>query len=901
MAPPPDMPVAEGDPTSLLHQFMGTFIHELQARTIPWTLENPTDACVWEQQCFTYAIAHGLFVDCHACAFGSGQKLPTTFLVSHHQFSVLARLCDGTHAHASQQTGDKAKDFEYPSLLCQDYAAALNSIAAAAHLFPAQHASAKSRIRPQIQTRGRAVPQIIPEYLRVESLCLAAVPPTDAKQRLVNPCQHIPIGSKLLRSEAKWGTCLEPRFLCVFGVYRSPSEFVDVARQLWHPFDELHNLPDSMIRVLFKHLTSSPWEITRLRIETLERWTRIARSLLPLEADLHDTMHPSVRQILAPKRILLMKEIAHEIQWPDTELFDELIAGFRLVGNATPSNVFKRGITLASLSEEQLAANTKVLRPAILGRLRLAANNVHQKELFDITMSEASEKPWLEGPYSPAQVTERLGPSWLPVRRFAIAQKGKLRAIDDFKENTLNCTFASVEKVELRTMDNVLWSLLVLIRYMLHCHDVHFTLSMGEVLTGKVHPEWKRAEVSFRTTCVDLKSAYKQLPLSPKEQHRTVVSMWNPYEGQPACFLLRVLPFGASASVHHFLRVSAFLQAAGLHMGLCWASYFDDFVTVSHKYHEQSSLAAALGLFKLLGFACSEDKLKPFACSSEMLGVDLDAGESPKGIIKVRNRPTRTAELVTLLEKFLDTKTLEPASLPSALGRLQFAEAQIWGRAGRLALSDLRSFEKSSSRQVQLDRRAEVAIKMLRDKLASGKPRTLMALPKVKPFVLFTDGALEYDVDGLAVASIGAVLMSPTGEVLVFGARVPPTVLKAWQVDGKVHVVGLIELYALLVAVKTWGHLWENQRVICFTDSWPVFDVVVRGNSKEPVWRDLLLVLENLEERNPTMLWMARVPSASNPADFPSRGDVQPLSFLRPFKVDQASCPISDSTLASTI
>jgi len=40
---------------------------------------------------------------------------------------------------------------------------------------------------------------------------------------------------------------------------------------------------------------------------------------------------------------------------------------------------------------------------------------------------------------------------------FAVRQKNKTRPIDDFRENTLNETFGSAEKLELRTMDHVLW------------------------------------------------------------------------------------------------------------------------------------------------------------------------------------------------------------------------------------------------------------------------------------------------------------------------------------------------------------------------------------------------------------------------------------------------------------
>ena len=125
--------------------------------------------------------------------------------------------------------------------------------------------------------------------------------------------------------------------------------------------------------------------------------------------------------------------------------------------------------------------------------------------------------------------------------------------------------------------------------------------------------------------------------------------------------------------------------------------------------------------------------------------------------------------------------------------------------------------------------------------------------------------------------------------------------MKSWQVNEKEHVVGLVELYAVAVAFQTWEDKLKDQRVICFTDSWPVFDVVVKGNSTKPEWRDLLLIIEDLDERSPMLLWMARVPSKSNPADAPSRFAVHDIDFLRPFEVCKPVCPITGKRLASKI
>lgn len=76
-------------------------------------------------------------------------------------------------------------------------------------------------------------------------------------------------------------------------------------------------------------------------------------------------------------------------------------------------------------------------------------------------------------------------------------------------------------------MECVLWSLIVIAKYVRFLGEVEFVLSDGTLLSGSVRPVWKQERFKMSSICVDLKSAYKQLPWNPCEYHRTVVSLWN--------------------------------------------------------------------------------------------------------------------------------------------------------------------------------------------------------------------------------------------------------------------------------------------------------------------------------------------------------------------------------------
>ena len=104
---------------------------------------------------------------------------------------------------------------------------------------------------------------------------------------------------------------------------------------------------------------------------------------------------------------------------------------------------------------------------------------------------------------------------------------------------------------------------------------------------------------------------------------------------------MNTLPFGAVASVHHFLRVGALLQDIGCRALLCRSSYFDDFPLVTHLMNEASTMSMAKSLLRLLGFSFAEDKLWPFQLLAEMLGVELDLSGAPEGQLRVRNKASR--------------------------------------------------------------------------------------------------------------------------------------------------------------------------------------------------------------------------------------------------------------------
>ena len=280
--------------------------------------------------------------------------------------------------------------------------------------------------------------------------------------------------------------------------------------------------------------------------------------------------------------------------------------------------------------------------------------------------------------------------------------------------------------------------------------------------------------------------------------------------------------------------------------------YYDDYPCVTPSMLASNTDSTTHSVAKLLGFALSE-KEGPFSTATETLGVVLDTADPAMDAVKVANKPDRAKALATALFDIMASGEVSVADMPATLGRLQFAEAQILGRTGKLALADLRSFESRSGRIALTDDRIG-ALSVLRHRLMHA------ASLAESPVLVFTDFACEPSGNGFT-ATVGGVLLVPsTGLKLVFGCHVPNKVVSQWA-EGRKHIIGQIERYAVVLARVLWSKHLSNSRVIFFVDHSGVLSACINGCSHDSSWRELLLHLEEADESALCLGWWHRVPS----------------------------------------
>lgn len=530
--------------------------------------------------------------------------------------------------------------------------------------------------------------------------------------------------------------------------------------------------------------------------------------------------------------------------YPDCEVFDEVVEGIQLSGVAPFVQSFEQCFKPAKITEAELASTARAARVGLLASIRSSGDPDVDDEVYSKTLDEL-RCGWLDGPIEPHDLPE----SAVVSRRFGIKQvsgdKTKVRLIDDFSASSVNATVQVDSAAKLHTL------------------DVAAALCM-ELLKSSPDKQWMGKTV-------DLSAAYRQLGISPASKWVSYIAVYDPESRAPKIFSMRALPFGASRSVYAFLRTAHSLWWLGCKMlKLTWSNFFDDFITLAREQESESVSVMVLQFFKLLGWAVSDgEKDLPFAQVFKALGVQIDLSLWKEGKAKFANTEKRVSELVGTIEKILGSGNLPAAEALSLRGRMQFAHSQLWGRSSKLCLNAVTSHAYATNGS-KIDEVLIHHLNAFKSFLMKSRPREVTAT-WATPMFVFTDASFNPE-DKDWPCGLGGVLLDPWGNqlsALKFGLNNED--LQTLGFPGKSTVIFEAELLALLVCFTVWKKQLHNRPCVFFIDNNATRDVSISGRARSWPGSSLVASLLSLEDSSGVNAWYARVPSSSNIADSPSR------------------------------
>ena len=748
------------------------------------------------------------------------------------------------------------------------------------------------------------------EYLGFVVLNCSQAMPVDPKLRTSSAAMSLPMGSRLLQlyvngewkkvsdlqhlclqecplCRCKWGSgkgCDEVK--CKYGIYRSYAQWHEEAKMKLFPMDVACSLKAWQIKALTRMLTLSPLQLIEHRKFVVNWLINIVKKHQVDEDKFQEKKPNHIKLVCKLKRILTMKSLVQAIKKDYQFLENGLMHGFDLTSELGMSGWFPAAQepTRPTLSREDLLRSSTRLIHEVITSGCSPGPCQDVAALHDVTMQEVV-KGWAKGPLTANELDMQYGVGrWCPAHRFGIHQSSagrtKLRPIDDFTVHGHNSCAGACEQLDIGGLDEI-----IAISRALGAAMQTGTLDVRDIQGVRtcisINPDWVGRNLVIRS--LDLKSAYKQLPVSERDLCCSIVYTNKPDSDGVLFWQLFSLPFGSVSSVYAFNAYSRMIEVALCELcAIPVSSYFDDFVAFDTDTTSNSASHSMEALLDALGWEFDKDgdKHNEFGKDKIILGASVQVLEEG---LKIGNTQTRLAQIEEEVGDIIARSSWTASIASKVMGRLNFARSLVSGRPLQTAMWTLSQRASGGRRQENLTSDELKALEAIQRYTRVAVPRTIPFLPSQASAILYTDGSVE---DGRA--RYGAVLFLEGARPRVIQEEVPQYLVDEWFRLGSKHCIAQTELIPVLKAKQTWKNQLRDVDLLHYTDNEAVRGALIRGSTSSLASRDLLqqILLCELELQGRT--WVSRIPSESNPADLPSRGRWKEL--IEPFACIKDIC-----------
>eukprot|EP00438_Fugacium_kawagutii_P004538 Skav222280 [mRNA] locus=scaffold807:136980:138029:- [translate_table: standard] len=253
-----------------------------------------------------------------------------------------------------------------------------------------------------------------------------------------------------------------------------------------------------------------------------------------------------------------------------------------------------------------------------------------------------------------------------------------------------------------------------------------------------------------------------------------------------------------------------------------------------------------------------------------ILGVTYDLKD-----MRLLIKQSRKEEIVDEIDSILASKLLSPGQAGKLRGKLMFGASQLWGKVGRAFLRSLSERQYMKFPKNEINKAIKLSLEKWRDLVLEGPPREIeMIKPRCSDFVLFTDGSFPDGKPGSPLKPwIGGVLFSKGSTPLQFSAEVPMALIEQWL--PRKSQIAMVEMFAVVVALKTFEEKLKGSWALLFVDSESVQGALVKGYSAKEDLCELVGKFWDIAQSIKIYLYIDRVPTDANPSDPPSRENIR--------------------------
>ena len=232
------------------------------------------------------------------------------------------------------------------------------------------------------------------------------------------------------------------------------------------------------------------------------------------------------------------------------------------------------------------------------------------------------------------------------------------------------------------------------------------------------------------------------------------------------------------------------------------------------------------------------------------------------------------------IQGILSSDVLDPGTAGKLKGKLMFGASQLWGKVGRAFLrviSERQYMRLPLGPKFGLDPPLREALKQWLVLIEAGPPRTIdRQISKRADVVIFTDGFTPDPREALATRlpdRVGAVLFDRRlTKPRQFSEVIPWSISRKW-LHRSTQIIP-IEMMAPVLALETFADRLVNADVILLIDSEAVEAALIKGYSSRSDVCEIISIFWERALRLRCRIFIDRVSTDANPADWPSRNDL---------------------------
>ena len=316
---------------------------------------------------------------------------------------------------------------------------------------------------------------------------------------------------------------------------------------------------------------------------------------------------------------------------------------------------------------------------------------------------------------------------------------------------------------------------------------------------------------------LDLKSAYRQVPVHPADQHLLGV------EWQGSVYIDRALPFGLRSAPIIFTAVADGLTWAFQQEGITnVVHYLDDFLLWAEAGEDLSTpLQTAVSLCDQLGLPTAPEKVEGPTTVLTFLGIVMDTARQ-----ELRLPQAKLTKLRQRLSWFTGRHNATRHQLESLVGLLSHAASVIPpGRLFTNHLLDLLKIRREPHQRIRITTGAKADIAWWA--LLAPSWNGISYLP--------------------GSASAGVTVTSDASGTWGCGAFQHQTPAKwfqlQWPPSWASVSIAAKELFPVVASAAMWGGSWPKSRVVFQSDNMATVQVLSSGSSRDPTMARLLRCL----------------------------------------------------------